>query len=246
MVIDSKNMFLEQHIFFNVREKPRHNNFRVNHQGYYSAISFAKKSINFLINSLGNCDTLGRLDLRDVIREATAVGVQCYATSRMLYGAENLLHSGQHYAKKVTRQVAYAKIEHCSLMSSEGIVERIAKGFTDYFDAFQTLPKRQIAFAKNMNEFFEMPFGRLLIENSIKTPYRYQNPIYRLTKDIADSNMKKGFFYYLDRLHCDHIEFFNARYQVIGVYNLDGTFNAIKFRSAQASGRNLKKLMKGK
>lgn len=60
-------------------------------------------------------------------------------------------------------------------------------------------------------------------------------------KDVPGMKIKEGFFYYLDRLHRDHIEFFDARYKAIAV---DGTVNKKKF--VKAVGRSIKKCIKGK
>ena len=104
-----------------------------------------------------------------------------------------------------------------------------------------SLGQKIILRVNNMTEFFELPFGQTLYPHSLKTPYRYQNAVYRLTQDIPGTKLKEGYFYYLDGLHGDHIEVFNKQLKAVGVYNLDGTSNLAKFEAAKKAGRNIKK-----
>jgi hypothetical protein len=89
-----------------------------------------------------------------------------------------------------------------------------------------------------MKEFFQLPFGQTLYPRSVKTPYHYQKfSIYKLTENIPNTDLKKGYFYYLDSLHGDHIEVFNKQLKAAGVYNLDGTFNVAKSEAAKKAAR---------
>jgi hypothetical protein len=93
-----------------------------------------------------------------------------------------------------------------------------------------------------MKEFFELPFGKIMEPYSLKTRGVYKGEsIYRLTENIPDRKLKKGYYYYLDSLHNDHIEVFNKNYKCIAVYNLDGTLNLAKSKAAE--GRCIKKFM---
>ena len=103
-----------------------------------------------------------------------------------------------------------------------------------------SLGQKIILRVANMQEFFELPFGKTLKPHSFKTPYRYQKfSIHKLTTNIPGTDLKKGYFYYLDSLHCDHLEVFNKKLKVVGVYNLDGTFNFAKSEAAKKAGRTI-------
>jgi len=81
----------------------------------------------------------------------------------------------------------------------------------------------------NMKEFFQTDFGKLLKNISQKTNEVYQGQtVYKVTENIKGSILKKGFYFYLDALHKDHLEICNHTGKVIGVLNLDGILNARK------------------
>lgn len=183
------------------------------------------------------------LKLRDVIKEVAVIGMQIYATSRLLQGIKILLHN---HTTKIVKRLSDCAKKSDTMITPEGIVLRVGQGLVECLEVNQPLLAKQVLVVKNMDQFFEMPFGKLLLKNSTKTAFRYQNPIYKLTRNISGMRLKKGYFYYLDRLHCDHIEVFDEKLRVAAVYNLDGLFNDAKFDSAFAAGRNIKKIMKGK
>lgn len=77
----------------------------------------------------------------------------------------------------------------------------------------------------NIKEFFQTDFGKLLKNSSIKTNRTYDGQaIYKITENIKDSVLKKGYHFYLDALHFNHIEVFDARGNFLGAYNLNGTW----------------------
>jgi hypothetical protein len=189
------------------------------------------------------CSTL---KTREVVKETVSFGMQCYATHKALHGIGKLFKHGHKYAKALENNIpAIAKTN--ALTTPEGVIIRIADSTMECIKrelppATTTKPL-QVA---NMSEFFKHPFGEMLLKKSQKTPYRYQNPIYKLTENIPGTTLKKNHFYYLDRLHGNHLEVFDQTYQCIGVYNLDGTFNQIKYDLARKNGRIIRNLIKGK
>ncbi len=201
---------------------------------------------NFAIISAAIKEKRKTLKIRDVIKQSASFGMQCYATSRVLHGAGRLFSCAQKHAARIAKEMHSSADRVKAFTTPEGIIVRVAQSATEYIKDAQQLSKKQILAVQNMHQFFELPFGELLAKNSIKTPYRYQNPIYKMTKDVSDTKLKKGCFYYLDRLHLDHIEVFNSQHKVVAVYNLDGTFNGTKFKKAYDEKRNIDKLMKGK
>jgi len=57
-------------------------------------------------------------------------------------------------------------------------------------------------------------------------------------------NLRRGDLFYLDNLHFDHIEVFNARgNRQISVINLDGSFNLEKFCRASKEPRTVEDLI---
>lgn len=91
-----------------------------------------------------------------------------------------------------------------------------------------------------MKEFFrDMEFGQLLEKNSIKLNQKYNGQtIYLLNKKI-NKTIKKGFYYYLDSLHYDHLEVFDNNGIVRAVLNLDGTLNEMKTIQAVNQARKI-------
>ena len=49
---------------------------------------------------------------------------------------------------------------------------------------------------------------------------------------VAETNLKKGDYFYLDNLHKDHYESFSSLDKSKGVFNLDGSFNERKSQKA--------------
>lgn len=76
-----------------------------------------------------------------------------------------------------------------------------------------------------MKEFFELDFGKTLQGKVDKVK---GTPMYRVTKEIDHPYLTKGDYFYLDRLHKDHIEVFNKHGRINGVLNLDGSKNNAK------------------
>jgi hypothetical protein len=91
-----------------------------------------------------------------------------------------------------------------------------------------------------MKEFFSnIEIGKILEKHSIKLNQRYKGQtIYRLGKKINES-MKKGYHYYLDSLHYDHIEVFDNNGFVKFVLNLDGSQNIAKTKQALKEARKI-------
>ncbi len=185
------------------------------------------------------------LKTRDVIKETVSFGMQLYATPKALHDVGRLFKYAHKNAIKLAKNISHSAKSN-TLTTPEGIIIRIADSTAEFMKNEQTLSSIKPLQAANMSEFFQHPFGQMLLKKSKKTPYRYQNPIYQLTENIPGTNLKKNHFYYLDRLHGDHLEIFDQAYQCSGVYNLDGTFNQIKYDLARKNGRNIRNLIKGK
>ena len=151
-----------------------------------------------------------------------------------------------NYAGKVANRIKQAIENSPAAATAEGLALKMSKNLKKASEKIKNSATVQTIIIKvaNMKEFFALPFGQVLFPHSFKTSHQYQNfSIYKLTNDIPGTNLKEGFFYYLDSLHRDHLEVFNKKLKVVGVYNLDGTFNQTKFEAARQAGRNIKKIM---
>lgn len=93
----------------------------------------------------------------------------------------------------------------------------------------------------NMYEVFgKAVIGKQLKECSKSTSFSYKgiSKIYKVIKDIAKFGIKKGDWFYLDKMHGDHIEVFKKCGKVVRtVLNMDGTEN--KKKLVQAIGRDI-------
>ncbi len=90
-------------------------------------------------------------------------------------------------------------------------------------------------------------FGKRLKECSEVTKYLYDRHvrIFRLVKDCIEYHLKKGYLFYLDTLHYDHIEVFSENgKRCVAVLNLDGSLNMGKYATAIARPRNIKEYLK--
>ena len=92
----------------------------------------------------------------------------------------------------------------------------------------------------NMKQFFnEFEFGKLLKKHSIKTSMQYNGQsIYRVNETI-NKRFKKGYYYYLDSPHYDHLEVFNMHGIAESVVNLDGAENVKKTLQAAKQARTI-------
>lgn len=133
------------------------------------------------------------------------------------------------------------------VVTAEGITIKISDDLKKFGETIKnsSLGQKVILRVNNMKEFFDLPFGQTLYPHSVKTPHHYQKfSIYKLTQDIPGTELKEGFFYYVDSLHRDHLEVFSKNLKAIAVYNLDGTLNEKKLEAAKKAGRSIKKIMK--
>ena len=91
-----------------------------------------------------------------------------------------------------------------------------------------------------MNEFFDTTdFGKLLKSNSIKLNQKYNGAsIYKVDSKINEY-LRKGYHYYLDKLHYDHLEVYDERGFVKFVLNLDGKLNDKKTKFALSQVRKI-------
>jgi hypothetical protein len=133
------------------------------------------------------------------------------------------------------------------LVTAEGITIKMSNDLKKFGEKIKngSIGQKVILRVNNMKEFFDLPFGQTLYPHSVKTPHHYQKfSIYKLTQDIPGTELKEGFFYYVDSLHRDHLEVFSKNLKAIAVYNLDGTLNEKKLEAAKKAGRCIKKIMK--
>ncbi|MCY7579344.1 pre-toxin TG domain-containing protein [Bacillus altitudinis] len=85
----------------------------------------------------------------------------------------------------------------------------------------------------NMNEFFDMSFGKSISNSLTKTKVKYDGQsIYKVDKRTDNQYLKKGYGLYLDALHKDHLEIIDKTGNVKYVLNLDGTLNTDKTKKA--------------
>ncbi|MBP3194973.1 MAG: hypothetical protein J6M05_04850 [Cardiobacteriaceae bacterium] len=94
----------------------------------------------------------------------------------------------------------------------------------------------------NMKNFMKTTqLGKEMAKNSVRTGNVYKGEqIYKATGNIAGKNIAANDYFYLDSLHRDHFEVFNADGTFKRVINLDGTVNTDKTEKAKKSGRTIK------
>lgn len=92
-----------------------------------------------------------------------------------------------------------------------------------------------------MEEFFETEFGAQLKASVASTSRISQGQtVYTVRKKLGQV-LRKGDQVYLDALHKDHLEVFDARGSFMYVLNLDGTRNLAKTEAAKRQRRTLSK-----
>ncbi|WP_416150184.1 pre-toxin TG domain-containing protein [Salipaludibacillus sp. HK11] len=95
------------------------------------------------------------------------------------------------------------------------------------------LIKGSVKPVSNMNEFFDMEFGKSISKSLSKSKVKYDGQsIYKIEKKTDNSYLKKGYGVYLDALHKDHLEVIDKTGNVKYVLNLDGTLNPDKTKKA--------------
>ncbi|WP_078579613.1 T7SS effector LXG polymorphic toxin [Salipaludibacillus agaradhaerens] len=108
----------------------------------------------------------------------------------------------------------------------------IAKGI----DNGASVSKSSVKPVSNMNEFFDMEFGKSISNSLSKSKVKYDGQsIYKVEKKTDNQYLKKGYGVYLDALHKDHLEVIDKTGNVKYVLNLDGTLN--KDKTEKAYGR---------
>ncbi|NRF50264.1 hypothetical protein HRF68_22055, partial [Pseudomonas stutzeri] len=97
----------------------------------------------------------------------------------------------------------------------------------------------------NMSELMRQSgFGAQIGAGSQKTRQIYQGQSVYQAKGAIGEYISKGDRFYLDALHKNHIEVFDANGRAKAVLNLDGSLDDIKTTKALAEGRKLSKLIK--
>ena len=95
----------------------------------------------------------------------------------------------------------------------------------------------------NMHALFALnEFGQRLKECSEPTKhlYRHHARIFRVVTNALEYGLKRGYFFYLDTLHYDHIEVFAEKGQrCVTVLNIDGSYNEGKFMDAIGEYRTI-------
>ena len=85
----------------------------------------------------------------------------------------------------------------------------------------------------NMNEFFDVEFGKSISNSLSKSKVKYDGQsIYKLEKKTDNQYLKKGYGVYLDALHKDHLEVVDKTGNVKYVLNLEVTLNPDKNKKA--------------
>ena len=93
--------------------------------------------------------------------------------------------------------------------------------------------KRIVNPVSNMNEFFDMEFGKTISNSLTKSKVKYDGQsIYKVERKTDNQYLKKGYGVYLDALHKDHLEVIDKTGNVKYVLNLDGTLNPDKTKKA--------------
>jgi hypothetical protein len=93
----------------------------------------------------------------------------------------------------------------------------------------------------NMEQFFELQFGEIIKKASTRTSIKVQGQtVYKVNKKTDNPYLKKGFGFYLDAMHKDHLEVVDKRGKVTAVLNLDGSLNQKKTERALKEGRKVK------
>ncbi len=207
-------------------------------------------------------DVLSKFDLSQVTAEqwveviATIVADLPYdiATLQVLSLVQDIGALGKVEAAleqlPVRLQKAYklALVEHPELIArtAEGIPIKLTAAELGELSLLKNTADKlpgsasRVAKVANMRQFFtKFEFGETLANNSTKLKRIYKGQtIYRLDKKVNDL-MKKGYHYYLDSLHFDHIEVFDNHGMAKFVLNLDGTQNIAKTQQVLRDARRI-------
>lgn len=106
---------------------------------------------------------------------------------------------------------------------------KFMKPLDDVASGGKRVGKGNVKPVSNMNEFFEMKFGKAINNSLSKSKVKYDGQsIYKVEKKTNNNYLKKGYGIYLDALHKDHLEVIDKRGIVKYVLNLDGTLNTDK------------------
>ncbi|MBO1111297.1 hypothetical protein J2P76_05010 [Bordetella petrii] len=93
-----------------------------------------------------------------------------------------------------------------------------------------------------MSELMRQPgFGTQIGSGSQKTKQIYQGQSVYQANGAIGEHISRGDKFYLDAMHKNHIEVFDANGRAKAVLNLDGSLNDIKTTKALAEGRKLSK-----
>ncbi|MEX0940513.1 MAG: hypothetical protein WDZ41_04080 [Candidatus Babeliales bacterium] len=176
-------------------------------------------------------ERLKQATVRDVAREVTSFGVEMYLTGKLTKVTHNFLRDAKGRAKKAIKAIenhAPQRIpvtpEGIQLPIQTQIAEEAGKNLFDLMEKAKDKIKgtAQILKIRNMYEFFETDFGKLLKGKVEKIK---GTQMYRIIEKINHPDLKKGDIFYLDKLHLDHIEVFDHKNRAKTVLNLNGTPN---------------------
>jgi len=164
--------------------------------------------------------------VRDVIQFAERVKPSII--EQVQAGHQEKYHLEEHYNTKDKKDKNREKNTGQSTTGSGGSQEP------------QEPKKRNTDKVGNIQELFKRDgFGKDLQQNSEPTHGSYNGSrIHRVIEDMPQYNLRRGDLFYLDTLHYDHLEVFNAKGdRQISVLNLDGSLNSEKFYQASMKPR---------
>lgn len=181
---------------------------------------------------------------RDLLRASVSFVTETYLTGKFASNFNTLLDSSKKIALRCAQKIKTG--EQVILTTAEGVQIRMARKAINAAGRVSKEMRgnstaRITTKVLNMNEFFKTDFGGKLKSFCEKTKITVQgSSVYKITKKFDHSDLKKGCYFYIDKLHLDHIEVFNDHGRIRAVLNLDGTYNKIKTDRAIAQARTIK------
>jgi hypothetical protein len=186
-------------------------------------------------------NTCKELSAADLVRQGAALAVDGYLQGKLLHAFGTLFCAAKNSALAAAKNIlapmpAFEYLAQTAEGVQLNIVDEIFSCMaqeSDKIKSGKSICNSKFIKVKNMHEFFETEFGKILKNKVIN-----KNGHYIIVEKIKHPHIAKGDIFYLDQLHCDHLEVFRHGYSSC-VLNLNGTRNIEK--SIVAKGRVFKK-----
>jgi hypothetical protein len=180
------------------------------------------------------------------LKEIDALGKasgQCTKLAQVL--EQKVSQAGIKVGRYMEDKLAAAAVRGEQVVTIDGIVLNVPPDLSEASVLLNTVKEGTgtgsvIQKVANIGEFFEkFRFGSLLKQQSIKLRQTYKGAqIYKASNKVGDY-IKKGYYFYLDTSHYDHLEVFGKHGSVKYVLNFDGSLNKAKTAVALLEGRSI-------